>query len=278
MQVLPEFFTYNTVKPETYKLKFYPRISVIVPSYNQGDFLERTLLSVINQNYPNLELIVIDGGSTDRSVDILKKYSSYFAYTVSEQDTGQANAINKGFRKATGDLMGWMNSDDCYVPGSFYHLAKAYAAHPRANFFYGDALTIDSDDRILGYWNANLVADRYLRFGGLVASHTAFWKKEIHQYMDENLYCNVDGELWIRMVKNSVKRHVRFPIGAYRLHQDSKSSSGNWADRWKKDDLYIENKHGPPPKRGSYLNYEYNYIQRFYHFIHKLWPRLKSPY
>ena len=98
------------------------KLSVIVPSYNQGAYLEETLLSVINQNYPNLELIVVDGGSTDNSVDIIRKYEHQITYWVSEKDRGQSHAINKGIQKATGEWISMLNSDDCYMPGALHYI------------------------------------------------------------------------------------------------------------------------------------------------------------
>lgn len=105
----------------------YPKISIVTASYNQGHFIEETILSVLNQNYPNLEYIVIDGGSTDNSVDIIKKYQQHFTYWVSEKDKGQANAINKGLQMCTGDIFNWLNSDDYLEPGALHKIAAAFA-------------------------------------------------------------------------------------------------------------------------------------------------------
>lgn len=107
----------------------WPRITVVTPSFNQGNFIEETILSVINQGYPNLEYIVIDGGSTDNTVEILKKYDHFLSYWISEQDQGQADALNKGFDKASGEICAYLNSDDLFLPGAFYHVAMSYMSY-----------------------------------------------------------------------------------------------------------------------------------------------------
>ena len=118
----------------------YPETSVITPSFNQGAFLERTIKSVLYQNYPNLQYMIIDGGSTDDSVSIIKTYESKLAYWVSEPDRGQADAINKGLRRATGEWVAWQNSDDIYYPGVFHQLAKTAGLHPEVDLIIGNLM------------------------------------------------------------------------------------------------------------------------------------------
>ena len=127
----------------------WPKISIVTPSYNQAQFLERTILSVLNQNYPNLEYIIIDGGSTDGSVEIIKKYEKYLAYWISEKDKGQAHAINKGFEKATGELVGWQNSDDIYLPNAFYKVVEIFREKPDYDVYFGNIYFIDESDSII---------------------------------------------------------------------------------------------------------------------------------
>ena len=127
----------------------YPEISVITPSFNQGGFLERTIKSVLDQNYPNLQYLIIDGGSTDDSVSIIKTYESKLAYWVSEPDRGQADAINKGLRRATGEWVAWQNSDDIYYPGVFHQLTKTAELRPEVDLIIGNLMLIDAADHPL---------------------------------------------------------------------------------------------------------------------------------
>lgn len=113
----------------------YPKISIVTPSYNQGQYIEETILSVIGQNYPNLEYIIIDGGSTDNTVEIIKKYEKHLAYWVSEADKGMYHAIQKGFEQSTGEIMAWINSDDLFVSNSFFTIAKVFIDLPQVQWF-----------------------------------------------------------------------------------------------------------------------------------------------
>jgi glycosyltransferase involved in cell wall biosynthesis len=121
----------------------YPLVTIVTPSYNQANFLEETIQSVLSQDYPNLEYIIIDGGSTDSSVDLIRKYEDRLAGWISEEDSGQAEAINKGFERATGEIVAWINSDDYYLPGAIRSAVEALEAHPECGFVYGDAVSIN---------------------------------------------------------------------------------------------------------------------------------------
>ena len=127
---------------------YYPSISIVTPSFNQGEFLEDTLKSVLAQAYPELEYIVVDGGSTDDSVDIIQRYAEQLDWWVSEADHGQSEAINKGFRQATGELIGWVNSDDLLMPGTLLKVAEAFENNPDAVLVYGDVDSIDADGQV----------------------------------------------------------------------------------------------------------------------------------
>ena len=205
----------------------YPRISVVLCSYNQGQFLERTVLSILNQNYPNTELIVIDGGSTDESVDIIRKYEPYISFWVSEPDSGQPNAINKGFARATGDLVGWQNSDDLYLPGYFHAVAGSFRVEPAAQLFAGNIYTIDADDRIT--WASRFTPfsfDHLVYLGWNISSQATFVARDVTERVGplrEDLQVEFDWDWFIRvgrLVNRSVL-HRRFG-GCYRIHSASK--------------------------------------------------------
>src|SRR5437870_11920580 len=133
------------------RMNAYPLISIVTPSYNQAEYLEKTILSVLSQNYPNLEYINVDGGSTDKSVEIIKKYEKFLKYWVTESDQGQTNALNKGFKHATGDLLTWLNSDDYYMHGALHKVAGTAMAKPQAHVFVGTGQIIDQMGNVLHY-------------------------------------------------------------------------------------------------------------------------------
>ncbi len=206
-----------------------PRISIITPSFNQAAFLERTILSVLGQDYPNLEYIVIDGGSSDGSVDIIRKYENRLAFWVSEPDHGQAHAINKGLRRATGDWMAWQNSDDIFYPSAFFRVAGVIQKNPEIDFIVGDIILIDENDTVLRpMCYVKPTYKSLLAEGMVLTNQAAFWKRKIHDeigFLDENLHYGFDYEWFLRILKHTDKSyHIPNFIGALRYHQDTKTS------------------------------------------------------
>ncbi len=208
---------------------FWPKISIVTPSYNQARFLERSILSVLNQGYPNLEYIIIDGGSTDGSVDIIKRYESKIAYWVSEPDRGQANALNKGFIKASGEIIGWLNSDDMYCPGSLFHVARWFRAHPECDVYYGGLYLIDPSDQVIDAHWACTTDPRYTFYVGLdVHQQALFWRRELMfrvGLLDEGLHFCLDRDFILRLLcQGRVERTSRY-LGMFRVHEAAKTTN-----------------------------------------------------
>jgi glycosyltransferase involved in cell wall biosynthesis len=208
----------------------FPKISIVTPSYNQGRFLERTILSILNQNYPNLELIIIDGGSTDESLEIIKKYEKYIAYWVSEKDKGQSDGLNKGFMKATGDIIGWQNSDDIYLPRAFFKIVQVFKENPNVDIVYGNRYDIDEDDKIIGrtiFNRFSRIVYLYEDVGFCLSTQTTFWKKELFSkvgLLDVNLKFAMDYEWIMRAAFKGAKfYYLPFYLGAIRRHKLAKT-------------------------------------------------------
>jgi hypothetical protein len=212
----------------------WPPITVVIPSYQQGEFLEEALRSVLLQNYPSLECVVMDGGSSDGSRGIIERYRPWLSFARVERDRGQGHAINLGFSLGSGELFGWLNSDDFYLPGALRRVAGA-RHRTRAEFIYGDAAALDHAARRLVYAASPLAAGRYARFPGLVPSHAAFWASARHQPIWEEQHCALDYELWIRLLPGLRRTHVRWPLGVYRQHAAAKSYDPGTRDRWSDD-------------------------------------------
>ena len=233
----------------------YPRISVITPSFNQAEFLERTIRSVLDQHYPNLEYIVIDGGSSDGSVEVIRKYSQYLAYWVSEPDRGQVDAINKGLQRADGDWLCWQNSDDIFFPGAFGSLAQAASAHPEAGLIVGNMMLIDEDDsplRDIRYITPDHGA--MLAEGMLLANQAAFWRRDVQQavgLLDERYQCSFDYDWFLRLTAACQGVHVNETWGGLRLHDSTKTS--NFVHLFAEENRRILNgREVPPWKRQFY--------------------------
>jgi glycosyltransferase involved in cell wall biosynthesis len=245
-------------------MKTPPKISVITPSYNQGKFIERTIRSVLDQDYPNLEYIVMDGGSRDETIVILKRYEHCLKW-VSEQDEGQADAINKGIRMSTGDIIAYLNSDDVYEPGALRRVGEYFAAHPEAMWLTGKCRIIDECDReirntITAY--KNLLLRRY-SYGMLLVTNpisqpATFWRREaVREFglFDVNEHLVMDYEYWLRIGRRHNPGILDEYLARFRVHGGAKTVTTNFSNF--KQELAVAKKYSRSKavRMLHYLNY-----------------------
>ncbi len=205
----------------------WPRVSIITPSYNQAPFLEETIRSVLLQGYPDLEYLIIDGGSTDGSVKIIRKYEPWLAYWASEKDRGQSHAINKGWARATGETVAWLNSDDYYQPGIMGAPVLELAMHPEAVLVYGDCRLVTDMSEYMRTWKAGVCSPRSLLLDdNQIPQQSTFIRASALSAsggVNERLHYTMDHELWVRLGVLGEMRYVPGTIGNFRYHSTSKS-------------------------------------------------------
>lgn len=206
-----------------------PLISIVIPSFNQGDYIEQTITSILGQYYSNLELIVIDGGSTDCTLDIINKYAHLISYHVSEPDKGQADAINKGFRVAKGDILAWLNSDDMYLPCTLSKVANLIGNSKTPKLIYGGCLHFfEGKENSFGYLPPSFESDKLTYFDYIVQPST-FWSRSLWETVGElNEFYNyaLDWEWFIRASKICNFVPIQDYLSIYRIHDAHKSSTG----------------------------------------------------
>jgi glycosyltransferase involved in cell wall biosynthesis len=212
-----------------------PKVSIITPSYNQGKFIEQTILSVINQSYRNIEFIVIDACSTDETVEILKKYINHFSILKIEKDNGQADAINKGIKLATGDLITWINSDDILYKDSVEKVVSLFSKNPSIDFIYGDVDVVDFCSAKLKLLKGKQVQTPsvFYHLDLPIPQQGSIWKKEVNTeigFLNEKWHYVLDREYFLRICLKCKVLYYPYTLGAFRQHFDSKSSS--FKDRW----------------------------------------------
>jgi GT2 family glycosyltransferase/SAM-dependent methyltransferase/DNA-binding protein H-NS len=210
----------------------WPRLCVITPSYNQADYLERTMRSVLDQGYPNLAYGVQDGGSTDRSAEVVTRYIAQLAHAESQKDEGQADAIAKGFKKLypqSDDIMGWLNSDDLLMPGTLAYVGHYFATHPEVDVIYGHRVIVDEQDREVGRWYLPRHHAHTLPWFDLVPQETLFWRARCFHLvggMDPSFHFAMDWDLLLRFEQAGLNI-VRVPyfLGCFRVHATQKTTA-----------------------------------------------------
>ena len=224
------------------------KFTIVTPSYNQGRFILRTIDSVLfKQNYKNVEYFVVDGESTDETLDILKEYKNKYSERMNyiyEKDTGQSNAINKGFKKATGDIIGWINSDDYYEDNIFSFVAQYFNENPDVDMLYGGCNLVDSKGGFIGAFEEgygfkfykindynNFSYDRLLNvYSGLIPQQSVFFRKEVFDkvgYLDESYNFTMDYEFWLRIGRECKIKRVEKVLANFRFHEEAKTNPVN---------------------------------------------------
>jgi len=239
-----------------------PLVSIVTPSFNQVKYLEETIRSVLEQDYPRIEYIVIDGGSTDGSVEVIRKYADRLAYWVSEADRGQTDAINKGFATAHGSILAWLNSDDTYQPGAVSEAVAYLQNHPNIGMVYGDLDFIDEQSKIIGKFSAAQTNLEKLRRGFVhIPQPASFFRAEHWRKvapLDPTFYFAMDYDLWVRLARVTDFQYLPGNTWAnFRLHSDAKTVAAD--DRCWPEMLRVHYRDGGKPWAPIVLKY---YIRR----------------
>jgi len=215
-----------------------PRISIITPSYNQGHFIEETIQSVLQQNYPDLEYIIVDGGSTDNTVEIINQYKSQIAYWISEKDNGQTHAINKGLAVATGEIIAYINSDDYYLPGTFFKVAEAFQNSPEIDLLHGRCRYVNEAGEKIGEQFGNIQSfEEIIDLWGVwwqkrqFVQPEVFWSRRITDRIgtfNEALHYVMDYDYWCRILRAGGKvKRIEQELACFRFTANQKSNQSD---------------------------------------------------
>ena len=264
---IPKSFLKNLNTPQPYNKNInLPKISIVMPSYNQVEFIEKSILSVLNQDYKNFELIIIDGGSNDGTIEIIRKYEDYIAFWISEQDKGQSDALNKGFKNCKGQIFGWLNSDDIYLPNAFKYAIEALDKKSKKKIVFGDFLSIDRHDKIIDYNHSFDFSLNQFKYEGFhLNAQSMFWRSSVHKFFsgfDINLKNTMDYQMILEFgINEGQKSFLRIPhvLGGFRRYDGQKT--GSHLER-------VIKEHKAIAKRYKYTD-KYNMIGKTKYFLYR---------
>ena len=247
------------------RLMMTPKVTIVTPSYNQADFIEQTIQSVLKQTYPNVEHIVVDGGSTDGTLDILERYSNQIQW-ISEPDEGQSDAVNKGWQRAKGEILGWLNSDDCSTVNAVEEAVETFRNRPEVGMIFGECYMMNEAGQVYGKWRAKgFNQESILEHPEWVSSPSMFVRQSVlfeADMLNVELSYAMDYDLFIRLSKITKIVAVPIPMAYFRTHSNSKSqkySSAHW-----REILDIHRKYGGKFVSPIWLRY----------LASKVWPHL----
>jgi len=270
--------------------KDWPKISIVMPAFNQAQFIERSILSILNQGYPNIELIIIDGGSSDGTVEIIKRYEDQIAYWVSEKDEGQSDALNKGFSRASGEIYGWLNSDDLYTPEAFESAVDAFRVNQKKMVVFGDWLSIDIYDNLVDLHHAFDFNLNHFKYEGFhLNAQSMFWRSDVHEGFngfDVDLYNTMDYQMILEFGINiGQEKFLRIPkvLGAFRRYDGQKT--GDFIPSVLREHQSMALRYGYMNKYGSFgvlKRLPYRFRRAYWYFkrggLRELLSRLKAAY
>lgn len=206
-----------------------PSISIVTPSYMQADYLEATIESITDQNYPRLDYIIMDGGSTDESSEIIKRHASHIAYSESKPDKGQADAVKRGFIKSTGEIMAWLNSDDLYLPGLLHLVGEYFSQNPDVDVIYGNRIIVDEHGDEVGRWILPGHDGEMLLWNDYIPQETMFWRRSLYEKVggiDDSFQFALDWDLLLRFHRAGARMvHLPYFMACFRAHESQKSAA-----------------------------------------------------
>lgn len=243
--------------------KIYPKISIITPSFNQGKYIEKTILSITSQNYPNLEYIIMDGGSSDNTLEIINKYREYITYWESKPDNGQSDAIKRGFEISTGDILAYINSDDFYLPGTFLKIADAFENNPSVKWITGNGIYVNENEVTIRKNNyfPPLICPKTMLYGGNCFFQPAtFWKRELYFSVggiDQKINYSFDFDLFLKFLLIEKPLKLNYEVAAFRMHPTSKTSTISHIGQNEHQDIRQKYLARNPPNIISHLFYSF---------------------